>query len=336
VNSKALSGRFGVPEGRFWRMRWLTIVLMSCALIAGGWSFAEAQKGRKIIIGTGSISGIYFSYGTALAKITSSGQPELPLSVVATRGAVDNVDLLKRQKIHLAIVQSDIADFAFHGNMGFKERHPDIRSIGALYPEYVQIVLRAESPVRTFTDLKGLRVHFGASGKGIKTNLVQIMELYGMKDGDVEARYYPYLEGAWHLKQGNLDALVVVAGVPNRVVTELAAETPVKLLSLDEGKLARVTSRYPFLITAKIPANTYKGQGSEVKTVAVKAILITTASLPDDVVYNLTRRLFEDAESLGRAHPGGAAPTLANAMKGLSVPLHPGALRYYKEKGILK
>jgi len=205
-----------------------------------------------------------------------------------------------------------------------------------LYPEIIQVVVRADSPAKTFADLKGLKVGVGAPGSGTEANFRQLVDIYGMKKEDVKFQFLSFSESAEQFKDRHIDAFIVTAGIPNAGIMDVATQHSIRLLSITGDALTKLTQKYPFLSPAKVPANTYKNQPDEVNTVAVNAVLIANAGLKDDVVYNLTKALFENQADLSGAHAKGKELNIQTAVKGVSIPFHPGAVKYYKEKGVMK
>jgi TRAP transporter TAXI family solute receptor len=209
-------------------------------------------------------------------------------------------------------------------------------AIAVLYPEIVHIVVRGDSPAKTFGDLKGLKVGVGAPGSGTEANFRQLQEVYGMKKDEVKGQYLSYVESADQFKDKHIDSFFLTTGIPNSALMDVANTRPIKLLSIEDPIVAKITQQYPFLAPAKIPANTYKGQTEEVKTIAVMAVLIAHPKLSEQVAYNITKALIENQADLAAAHAKGKELSLQGAVKGVSIPFHPGAAKYYKEKGVLK
>ena len=209
-------------------------------------------------------------------------------------------------------------------------------AVAVLYPEIVHIVVKADSKAKTFGDLKGLKVSVGAPGSGTEANFRQLMEVYGLKKDDVKAQYLSYAESADQFKDNHIDSFFMTTGVPNSALMDVANTRPIRLLAIEDNMIDGVIKKYPFLAAATIPANAYKGQADAVKTIAVMAVLVAHPKLGEDVVYNITKSLFESQADLAAAHAKGKELALATATKGVSIPFHPGAAKFYKEKGILK
>jgi TRAP transporter TAXI family solute receptor len=299
-------------------------------------SLAPAQQSVKMVLATGGTAGTYYPFGGAMAKIWNSKIPGMNVTAQATGASAENVRLVNKKEAELAIVQSDTIDFAYHAKETFKEKLTKLSVIAVLYPEIIQIVARQESPIKTFADLKGKKVGVGAPGSGTEANFRQLLDIYGMKKGDVKAQYLSFAESAEQFKDKHIDAFLVVAGIPNAAIMDIGAMHKIKILSISDAMVKKLTKKYPFLAPIKIPANTYKNITAEVKTVAVMAVLIVNPEIQEDVVYTLTKALFENQADLASSHAKGKELSIQTAVQGVSIPFHPGAVKYYKEKGAMK
>jgi len=297
---------------------------------------AHAQTRINMVLATGGTAGTYYPFGGAMTKIWNSKIPGMNVTAQATGASAENVRLVNKKEAELAIVQSDTVDFAFNAKETFKEKLTKLSAIAVLYPEIIQIVTREESPIKSFADLKGKKVGVGAPGSGTEANFRQLLDIYGMKKEDVKAQYLSFAESAEQFKDKHIDAFIVVAGIPNAAIMDIGAMHKIKILSIPDDMTGKLTQKYPFLAPIKIPANTYKNITAEVKTVAVMAVLIINPEIKDDIAYSLTKALFENQAELATAHAKGKELNLKTAVKGVSIPFHPGAVKYYKEKGEMK
>jgi TRAP transporter TAXI family solute receptor len=310
-------------------------IVFACFLVIGMISPVLAQQ-AKLILATGGTAGTYYPFGGAMAKIWNSKIPEVNVTAQATGASVENIRLVDKKEAELALVQSDTIDFAYNGKEAFKEKLTQMSAIAVLYPEVIQIVARGDGNIRTFADLKGLKVGVGAPGSGTEANFRQLLDVYGMKKDDVKGQYLSFSESAEQFKDRHIDAFFVVAGVPNAAIMDVAVMQSIRIVSIPDDKVAQLTKKYPFLSSATIPANTYKNQTAEVKTIAVNAVLIASTSLKEDLVYKMTKALFDNQTELAAAHAKGKELSLKVAVSGVSIPFHPGAVKYFKEKGAMK
>ena len=307
------------------------IVLLSLAAFSGAMA-AET----KLVLATGGTAGTYYPFGGAMAKIWNSKIPGMNVTAQTTGASAENIRLVNKKEAELALVQSDTLDFAFNAKEAFKEPLKEMGAIAVLYPEIIQVVVRADSPAKSFADLKGMKIGVGAPGSGTEANFRQLLDIYGLSKDDIKGQYLSFSESAEQFKDRHIDAFIVVAGIPNSAIVDIATQHDIRILNIAGDAAKKLSEKYPFLAPAKIPANTYKNQAQDVETVAVNAVLIAGKELPVDVVYNLTKTLFENQADLASAHAKGKELNLQAAVKGVSIPFHPGAEKYYKEKGALK
>lgn len=313
--------------------RRFAIGLLVIALVA---TVAVAQAAEKLVLATGGTAGTYYPFGGAMAKIWSSKIKDMSVTAQTSGASAENVRLINKKEVELALVQSDTLDFAFNAKEAFKEPLKGMSAIAVLYPEIIQVVVRADSPIRSFGDLKGKKVGVGAPGSGTEANFRQLMDIYGLKKEDVNPQYLSFAESAEAFKDKHIDGFIVTAGIPNAGIMDVSTQHAIRILDIAGPEAGKLVAKYPFLAPAKVPAGTYKGQDKEVNTVAVNAVLIAGNHLKEDVVYNLTKALFENRAELASAHAKGKELEMSKAVKGVSIPFHPGAVKYYKEKGAMK
>ena len=297
---------------------------------------ASVQAADNLVLATGGTAGTYYPFGGAMAKIWNSKIKDMNVTAQTSGASGENVRLINKKEVELALVQSDTLDFAFNAKEAFKEPLKGMSVIATLYPEIIQVVVAAGSPVKSFADLKGKKVGVGAPGSGTEANFRQLMDAYGMKKEDVNGQYLSFAESADAFKDKHIDAFIVTAGIPNAGIMDVSAQNEIRILDIPADVSAKVIKKYPFLAAATVPANTYKGQTKDVATVAVNAVLIAGNQLKPEMVYNLTKALFENQAELASAHAKGKELNLKYAVQGVSIPFHPGAVKYYKEKGLMK
>jgi TRAP transporter TAXI family solute receptor len=297
---------------------------------------ATVYAADNLVLATGGTAGTYYPFGGAMAKIWNSKIKDMNVTAQTSGASAENVRLVNKKEVELALVQSDTLDFAFNATEAFKEPLKAMNAIAVLYPEVIQVVVGAASPIKSIADLKGKKVGVGAPGSGTEANFRQLLDAYGMKKEDVNAQFLSFSESAEAYKDKHIDAFIVTAGIPNAGIMDVATQNEIRILDVPADIIAKLTQKYPFLAGAKVPANTYKGQTAEVSTVAVTAVLIAGSQLKEDMVYNLTKALFENQAELAAAHAKGKDLNPQYAVKGVSIPFHPGAVKYYKEKGLMK
>ncbi len=310
-----------------------TLAIAVLFLFAAGAAAAQAADVR-LILATGGTAGTYYPFGGAMANIWNAKIPGMSVTAQTTGASAENVRLVNKKEAELALVQSDTLDFAFNAKEAFKEKLTKMNAIAVLYPEIIQVVARADGDITSFTDLKGKKVGVGAPGSGTEANFRQLLDVYGMSRGDVNPQYLSFSESAEQFKDKHIDAFIVTAGIPNAAIMDISTQNAITILPIAGDTVAKLSQKYPFLSEATVPAGTYKNQAADVKTVAVNAVLIVNSEIPDDVVYNLTKTMFENQAQLAQAHAKGNELNLKTAVTGVSIPFHPGAEKYYKEKGV--
>ena len=288
------------------------------------------------MIATGGTAGTYYPFAGAMSNIWNSKIKDMNVTAQTTGGSVENVRLINKKDVELALAQSDTLDQAWNGMEAFKEPFKGMSAIATMFPEIVQIVVRADTPIKTFPDLKGKKVGVGAPGSGTEASYRQMLDAYGMKREDVNSQYLSFAESAEAFKDKHIDAFYVIAGIPVSAIMDVSMQNDIRILPLSADISAKLIQKYPFLAAVKIPANTYRGQTEDVPTVAVNSVLIAGNQLKPEVVYNLTKVLFENQPQLAAAHAKGKELNLQRAVMGVSIPFHPGAVKYYQEKGLMK
>jgi hypothetical protein len=318
------------------------------ALIAAS---AFAQASHFFRIGTGSTGGTYFPIGAILASAISNppgsrecdrggscGVPGLIAVAQSTSGSVENVRALAAGTLESALSQADVAFWAFHGRHTFAESGPikNLRAIANLYPEMIHIVVRRDAGILTVRDLKGKRVSLDREGSGTLVDAMLILEAYGLKAEDLAIEHLEPGPAADRLREGTLDAFFFVAGVPAAAITDLAATVPVGLVPITGPESERLRQTYPFFSANYIPAGAYPGVYST-PTVSVGAQWLVSASVPEETVYGVTRALWHPSTEklLDAGHAQGKHIRKETALDGIGIPLHPGAIRYYREAGLL-
>ncbi|WP_157019041.1 TAXI family TRAP transporter solute-binding subunit [Mesorhizobium xinjiangense] len=314
----------------------------AAATLAGFATAPAFAAGRTFFgIATGGTGGTYYPLGGMLAQLISNTAelPDTRISATAETGnaSVANAQLLGRGEIESAFVAADILDAAFRGVNQFNEGAlTNLRAIGALYPETVQLVVRADSGIETFEDLKGKSVSSGSPGSGQWQLLGDLLEAHGMKREDVSEDYSSFAQSVDKIKDGNLAASLITAGLPTSSVTDLANGHDIRIVPLNGPAIAKLQETQPYYANAVIAAGSYKGLDADVETLAVRAIWATHEEVPEEIIYAVTKALYENTETLGKVHPMGKQISLDKALESVSIPVHPGAEKYYAEKGVSK
>jgi len=312
----------------------LAASLLSAALVLSGCS-KSAKK--DYILATGGTSGTYYPFGGAIANIWNTKVENMNVTAQATGASAENLRLINKGEAEYAIVQNDVMDYAYNGTDLFAgEKLGNIATIGTLYPEVVQIAASKSSGINSIADLKGKRVSVGDAGSGVEFNAKQILEGAGLSFADIKKSNLSFKESAEGIQNGTLDACFITAGVPNSALQELAFTAGLSLISIDAATADAVMTKYGYYTLTTIPGGTYKGTDTATSALAIKATLAVNAKLDEATVYEMTKALFENLDTLGNAHAKGKEVSKAAAVTGVSVPLHAGAEKYFKEAGVLK
>ena len=314
----------------------VVLIAVVAALVLGGFGVKPVER-YSIKIYTGGTGGTYYPIGTKLAELLTKYSNGLIEATAVTSGAsVANARALAAGDAQCVFIQNDIAYYAYRGLHMFRgSAVENIRGVATLYPEVIQIVVRADSGIKTLKDLAGKKVVVGAQGSGTAVNAEQILRAAGIWDR-VTPIYADFRQGVQMLKLGQVDAVFITAGIPTAAVVELATTVPINLVEIPDSVLETLYKQgYRFYVRVVVPRDTYRGMTRDVPTLAVKAMLACDANLPTEVVYTITKILFEHLDELKQAHKRAADISLDKALDGMSIPLHPGAEKYYREKGVL-
>jgi uncharacterized protein len=296
---------------------------------------ASAQQFINIL--TGGTSGVYYPLGVALSQVYTKAIPDAKSSVQATKASVENLNLLQAGRGEIAFTLADSLSDAWQGNedAGFKTPLKKLRGVSGIYPNYIQIVASAESGIKTLADLKGKRISVGAPKSGTELNARAILKAAGLTYKDfAKVEYLPFGESVELIKNRQLDVTLQSAGVGVSSIRDLATSLKIVVVPIPADVIAKVGD--PAYQAGVIPANTYEGQTQDTPTAIIPNFLVTHDGVSADLVYKMTKALYDNLDTLVAAHTAAKAIKLADAVKGMPVPLHPGAERYYKEKGIIK
>ncbi|WP_319372321.1 TAXI family TRAP transporter solute-binding subunit [uncultured Ilyobacter sp.] len=295
---------------------------------------AESKKTENVFvtIATGGSSGAYFALGGAISNQLNQKIEGVNSSVQSTGASAVNATLLGTEKVELAFAMNDVVSYAYTGTEVFKEKGKveNLRGVAALYPNFVQLITVEKTGIKEVSDLKGKRVGVGAPGSGTEVNARQILKAYGITYDDIKADYLSYAEAIEQMKNGAVDAAFLTSGLPNSTIMDLATTQDVKIIPIRKDAVEKLAEEYPFYASEVIPAGTYDNK-EDVETAAVQTLLVTRADLSDDLVYNITKTIFENLDALKETHSAANSIKLESVRKGMPIPLHPGAEKYFNE-----
>ncbi len=337
----------GGPRGAA-RISALISLVLFCLSFPG---LAQAQDPSYFRIGTGSDGGTYLPIGQAVAKTISQppegsgcqdpscGVPDLVAVAQASSGSVANIASLASGQTESAFVQSNIVTWAYRGTGLYEEkgRVKPLRVLASLYPESVHLVARRAAQIESVSGLEGKRVGLDELGSGSLIAAQSILEAYDLSLDEIEPLYVGYEQAVERMKSGDLDAFFLVAGYPVPILEELAASVEIELLPLAGPMTEGLAQESGFIQGATIPAGTYRGV-PEVETLSVVSQWVTRDDLADDLIYQILQVFWSERGEglLQQGHPKGKAIRLDQALEGIAIPLHAGAARFYRDKGLLE
>jgi uncharacterized protein len=303
---------------------------------------ASAQEQRFITIGTGGVTGVYYPTGGAICRLVNLDREAhgIRCSVESTGGSVYNVNTMRQGELDFGVVQSDVQYNALNGVGGeFEGQGPydGLRAVFAVHPEPFTVLARADSGIETFDDLKGKRVNVGNPGSGQRATMEVLMDAKGWTMDDFAlASELKSAEQSQALADNNVDAIVFTVGHPNGSIQEATTTTDARLIPVAGPEVDALVEENPYYSKAVIPGGMYPGNPDDVETFGVRATFVSSTDVPDEVVYQVVKAVFENFEDFKKLHPAFASLTKEEMITAaLSAPLHPGAEKYYKEAGLM-
>ncbi|MCM3711215.1 TAXI family TRAP transporter solute-binding subunit [Sporosarcina luteola] len=321
------------------RFRILAFISMIALLVLSACNSGDSSKGSDsgktkedydyLSVLTGGTQGTYYALGGALADIISQ-ETGVKTTAEVSQASAANMTALKDGGAEIAFVQTDIAYYASKGEMMFDgEVIDNVSAIGALYPETVQLVTLEKNGIKSFEDLKGKKVSVGAPGSGTYANAEQLLEIHGLSMKDIQPQDLDFGESQESLQAGQIDAAFITAGTPTGAVEALNASAQVYIVPVTDEKADELISKYQYYAKEVIPAGTY-GIKEDTPTVSVGAMLIIQNDVPEDLAYEITKAIYDNASKL--THPKGALIKAETGLDGIGIPVHPGAQKYFDEK----
>ncbi len=301
--------------------------------------------GRRIFvtIGTGGVTGVYYPAGGAISKMVNKMYKEygIKATVESTGGSVYNINAVMSGDLDFGICQSDREYEAWNGLAEWKNKGPqkNLRSVFALHPESITLIASVDSGIKSVADLKGKRVNLGNPGSGQLQNSKDILKAFGISLKDIHPEYVKAVEAPGLLQDGRIDAFFFTVGHPNGTIKEATSgRIKVRIVSITGPAVDKLIKTHPYYAKSIILKKFYPmaANKTDAATIGVKALLVTSKKEPKKIVYAITKEVFEHLDTFRKLHPAFEVLTKQNMLEGLTAPIHKGALKYYKESGLIK
>ncbi len=315
---------------------------MAAGVMAAGLTAPTTASAESFItIGTGGVTGVYYPTGGAICRLVNKDRSEhgIRCSVESTGGSIYNLNTIRAGELDMGVAQSDWQFHAYNGTDAFAEQgaNKDLRSVFSLHPEPFTVVARADAGIKNFNDLKGKRVNIGNPGSGQRGTIEVIMKAKGWTNSDFAlASELKASEQASALCDNKIDAMVYVVGHPSGAIKEATTSCESNLVEVNDAAIDMLVNENSYYRKAVIPGGMYQGNPDDVVTFGVGATIVSSASVPGDVVYNVVKAVFENFDTFRKLHPAFENLSKEEMVRdALTAPLHPGAEKYYKEAGLL-
>ncbi len=317
-------------------------LITASAIAAATMTMGSVQAQDFVTIGTGSVTGVYYPTGGAICKLVNAGRKDhnVRCSVESTGGSIYNVNTIRAGELDFGIVQSDWQYHGYNGTSKFAEQGPykKLRAVFSLHTEPFNIIARKDAGIDNVSDLAGKRVNIGNPGSGDRATMGVVMDAMGWTNDSFKlASELKGSERSQALCDNKIDAFICVVGHPNGSIKEATTSCDAKLVPATGPQIEKIVADHPYYTMTNVPAGTYRGTDQDVHSFGVAATMVSTTDVSEDVVYNVVKSVFENFDTFKRLHPAFANLKKEDMIKdGLSIPLHPGAVKYYKEIGLMQ
>jgi uncharacterized protein len=321
-------------------MKLKSIVAAVLAISTLGVAAPAVAADKFITVGTGGIVGVYYPLGGAICRFVNASRKDhgLRCTVESTGGSVFNINAVMSGDMDIGFAQSDTQYYAMKGEGAFKDKpQPKLRALFSVYPELFTLVTRQDANIKNFGDLRGKRFNIGDPGSGTRSTTELVMAATGLKKEDLRlATELKFVEMAPALCDNKIDAFTFVAGHPNAIFQEAATSCASSIASVSGPGIDKLVKDNPFYAKAMIPGKMYKGTDNPQPSFGVLATVVASADMPEATAYTITKAVFDNFDDFKKLHPAIANITKEGMLAGNTVPFHPGALKYFKEKGLIK
>jgi TRAP transporter TAXI family solute receptor len=317
--------------------KWLLLSVVFVLAVALAVPSVYGAGRRYLSIASGWVTGAYYPFAGAVSRVAwkSLQDKNIKITAESSGASVANAKLIGKSDTDFALLQNDIASYAHYGKKDmFDKPIKNLLGMMTLYPETIQIVARKDANIKTVADLKGKRVATGPLGSGTFENTKQILAAWGMSLNDIKAQQLKAAQAADYMKDGRLDAYFNTTAVGAAHIIDTFVIVPANIVEVAGPNADKLRKEFSFYAVDTVPAGAYKGLDSPVKTVAVMAMMVARADLEEEVVYSVIKAVYEDLPQIKKAHAKFKGIDVKKALVGMSVPLHPGAAKYFKEVGV--
>ncbi len=291
----------------------------------------------KITIATGGTGGVYYPYGGTMAEIITKFVPGVTATAEVTGASVENVRLVGQKKVELGLSMNDTVYQAYNGEGKFAGSKIDsLRTVFQMYPNLYHIVTLKKYPIYTISDLKGKKVSVGAPGSGTELKTSQVLPALGITYKDIKVYRLSFAENTTQLRDGTIEVGIWSVAPPTSSIIDLATTHEIRFIPFSKEEIEKIEKEYPYYVGSVIPKNTYKGQTEDVPTIAVWNSVVCHKDLPEDLVYRITKAIFENKKMLVDTHKIAEFTDPKVSATKSPIPIHPGALKYYREIKVIK
>lgn len=317
----------------------ILVSILALSLVACGGSEAPADGDgpQDLVMGTGSSGGTYFALGGAMSNAMNGvlSEHQITVTAQASGASVENINLINAGEMDLGISMNNVAANAFDGVGAFDQPVTNVSSIGVVYNEVYQIVANANTGAKNVEDLKGMTMAVGPAGSGTVGLTEKVLAAAGIDiDKDISRQSDSFGDASTKMQDGHIDAAANVLAVPAAAIIEMNTVMDIAYVDISDEILSTIQADEPYFVRLVIPAGTYDGQEEDILTITCKAALYVRADLDEETVYQITKAFYETGDQVAAAHATGKEIQLEGALEGITTPIHPGAARYFEEKGL--
>jgi TRAP transporter TAXI family solute receptor len=319
------------------RIRTLGTIIIVAVFLSAGMSDLQAQPQKRLSIATASTAGTWYPLGGAIANVISKNVKNTEAMAYPSGASIENIRSLRKGQTDLAMIQPDVAFWAYTGTGQFAKDKPyqGLRAIMAMYPIFEQIVVPYDSPIKSVSDMKGKKIGVGPPGSGTEVLNRLLLAEYGVTYKDCDPKFLSAPEQVEALKDGNIDAIMLSLGAPAPGFMDLQSQRKIRFIEIEPKMLKQVNKKYPYYVTDEITVGTYKDQTKPIPVIAWMGLICVSADMNDQLVYDILKAFWDNKAVIDKVHVTYKEITLKNAPI-VPIPLHNGAIKFYKEKGVLK